>query len=626
MSTNMVKDKKEQLSGKETFGIYRKILKLVWKYHPGHLVSSALYHMMLALSPYVPLYFSARFLDELAGQRRQEMLIKWVFLLLSLSFMTTLCTHLLSSWEYTGKYIFFWEHQSDFYSRKLLEADYEKVDDASTLDQLTQIEEYRNFMGHGMNQFMIHLVKIWRSLFQITGGILLSVSLFTLPPGEQYVKNAGIQAVLSGILLLIILSVFLPAICSRVERRNVAEFARAGAESNRVFLTYGVDLFCNRKNALDMRIYRQDIFGDRMLEKSKRSRKHVINIRNKGLRGLCRAVGEASSYLVMGCIYLYVCLKAWFGAFGIGSVTRYVGAMNSVANGLALLVKTMAQTRINAPFLKSILDFLDFPNEMYQGSLTVEKRRDRNYEVEFRNVSFRYPNAPEYALRHVDMKFRVGERLAVVGENGSGKTTFIKLLCRLYDPTEGQILLNGIDIRKYDYREYLSIFSVVFQDFQLLALPLGQNVAASVTYDVGRVRECLEKAGMGEWLNNHPEGLDTKLYKGIATAGGVDISGGEGQKIAIARSMYRNAPFIILDEPTAALDPLSEYEVYTHFNDIITDCTAIYISHRLSSCRFCDEIIVFHQGNVIEQGTHEELLERDGKYSELWNAQAQYYR
>lgn len=398
-------------------------------------------------------------------------------------------------------------------------------------------------------------------------------------------------------------------------------------EEHKLFMVYGMDLFSDMRNALDVRTYRQDIFGDKVLrEDNSSAAKYRDSFMTRGIIGLCRTGGEASAWLMMGFIYLYVCLKAWYGAFGVGSVTRYVGAVNSVAKGMSILIKTLAQARTNAPFLKDILDFMDIPNEMYQGTLTIEKRRDRNYEVEFRDVSFKYPNASEYALRHVSMKFRVGERLAVVGENGSGKTTFIKLLCRLYDPTEGRILLNGIDIRKYDYREYLSIFSVVFQDFQLLSLPLGQNVAASTSYDTARVRECLEKAGMGEWLKSHPEGLGTQIHKDVATGKGVDISGGEEQKIAIARSMYRNASFIILDEPTAALDPLSEYEVYTHFNDIVADCTAIYISHRLSSCRFCDEIAVFHQGNLIEQGTHEALLEKGGKYSELWYAQAQYYR
>lgn len=262
---------------------------------------------------------------------------------------------------------------------------------------------------------------------------------------------------------------------------------------------------------------------------------------------------------------------------------------------------------------------------MYQGSLTTEKRSDRQYEVEFRDVSFKYPNNDKWALRHVNMKFKIGKRLAIVGENGSGKTTFIKLLCRLYDPQEGQILLNGIDIRKYNYRDYMGIFSVVFQDFQLLCQPLGANVAGAVEYDSNRVRKALMDAGFGERLATLEKGIDTILYKDLSEDG-VEVSGGEAQKIAIARALYKNAPFNILDEPTAALDPIAEAEIYSKFNEIVGDKTAIYISHRLSSCKFCDEIAVFHGGKIIQQGSHDYLVsDKNGKYYELWQAQAQYY-
>jgi ATP-binding cassette subfamily B protein len=225
----------------------------------------------------------------------------------------------------------------------------------------------------------------------------------------------------------------------------------------------------------------------------------------------------------------------------------------------------------------------------------------------------------------------------VVGMNGSGKTTMIKLLTRLYDPSEGTITLNGIDIKKYDYDEYIRIFAVVFQDFKLPALPLGQNVAAGFDYDPDRVHRALVETGFGtrpgERESGHeggrlaelPRGLDTPLYKDYDEEG-VSISGGEAQKIALARAIYRDAPFVILDEPTAALDPLAEYEIYSHFDSIVGGKTAVYISHRLSSCRFCHNIAVFHEGRLVQQGSHETLVaEEGGKYVELWNAQAQHY-
>ena len=255
----------------------------------------------------------------------------------------------------------------------------------------------------------------------------------------------------------------------------------------------------------------------------------------------------------------------------------------------------------------------------------MEKRSDNEYEIEFHDVSFRYPGTETDVLRHVSLKFNIGQKMAVVGRNGSGKTTMIKLLCRLYDPTEGFITLNGIDIRKYDYEDYLGIFSVVFQDFKLFSFSLGQNVAASVSYDARRVQECLHKAGLEDRMDRMPKGLDTVLYKDFEEDG-VEISGGEAQKIALARALYKNAPFIILDEPTAALDPLSEFEIYSHFDQIVGDKTAVYISHRLSSCRFCSDILVFDEGRLIQRGSHDQLVaDRLGRYYELWHAQAQYY-
>ncbi len=290
-----------------------------------------------------------------------------------------------------------------------------------------------------------------------------------------------------------------------------------------------------------------------------------------------------------------------------------------------VLLRELGDISNNAVFLKTSLEFLDIPNQMYQGTIPVEKRMDNEYEIAFKNVSFKYPGSETYALRNLSFTFKIGQKLAVVGMNGSGKTTMIKLLCRLYDPTEGEITLNGIDIRKYDYKEYLSIFAVVFQDFKLFSFSLGQNIAANVKVNETKAKECLEMAGFGERFKSLPKGLDTYFSKDFEEDG-ISFSGGEAQKVALARALYKDSPFIILDEPTAALDPIAEAEIYSKFNDIVGDKTAIYISHRLSSCRFCDEIVVFDHGEVVQQGSHEVLVaDEKGKYYELWCAQAQYY-
>ena len=199
-----------------------------------------------------------------------------------------------------------------------------------------------------------------------------------------------------------------------------------------------------------------------------------------------------------------------------------------------------ADIKYNTPFVEDYLAYFDIPQQMYRGSLSVKNCDDNEYCMEFKDVSFQYPGADTYAIRHVNMKFKIGEKLAVVGMNGSGKTTFIKLMCRLYDPTEGEILLNGVNIKKYDYDEYLSVFSIVFQDFKLFSFTLGENVAADNDYDVEKVMESLEQAGFSERLAKMPDGIKTSLYKDFDKTG-VEISGGEAQKIALARALYCRA-------------------------------------------------------------------------------------
>ena len=399
----------------------------------------------------------------------------------------------------------------------------------------------------------------------------------------------------------------------------------ASAKSHRME-RHTEEILKDENRALDMRVYNQSSQIIAMRREAIDNGFAAMSKRiTRGSVGLLRTAESIMSWVPDSIMYLPVGLKALAGAFTIGSVTQYVAALTRISNGMSGIFYNIINARINAPHVKKVFDFLELPNKMYQGSLTTEKRSDRQYDIEFRDVGFKYPTSETWALRHLNIKFRVGTRLAVVGENGSGKTTFIKLLCRLYDPQEGQILLNGIDIKKYNPREYMNVFSVVFQDYFLLSQPLGENVGCSKDYNRARAEKCLREAGFGERLESLPDGLDTYINKEFEPKG-VQFSGGELQKIAIARALYKNAPFIILDEPTAALDPIAEAEIYKQFDEITGDRTAIYISHRLSSCRFSDEIAVFDGGRIVERGTHDSLIDSGGKYRSLWDAQAGYYQ
>ena len=617
--------KKDKVTLKETFQIHWRAYKDVSHLCPGVFAVTAIHSIAKAISPYVTVFFSARIINELAGQRRMEELVSLVVTALISIGAMTLVTGLLLRWRevISDQYTYRKYH---LFADKMLSMDFADVDNPKTHDLRSQIDQSENWSGWGIMQLYNRWADFVEGCAGIVGAVALTASLFTLqvPAGSSLVwlNHPGFIAVLIG---LIAGATVLGPVCNNKSLgywASVSEEARFG---NRVFGAFGF-ISGEAHRAVDFRIYKQeDIAQHYMRQTDVFSHKGKMGQLARGAMGAWTAAGKSIGSILTGIVYVFVCLKAWTGAFGIGSVTQYVGAVTALSGSVSTLLNCIGMLKENVPFMRTTYEFLDIPNSMYQGSLTTEKRSDRQYEVEFKDVSFKYPGSDMWALRHVNIKFKVGKRLAIVGENGSGKTTFIKLLCRLYDPQEGQILLNGIDIRKYRYDDYMNIFSVVFQDFQLICQPLGNNVAGSMEYDRDKARKALIDAGFGERLDSMPLGLDTMVYKNL-TEDGVDYSGGEAQKIAIARALYKDAPFIILDEPTAALDPIAEAEIYSKFNDIAGDKTAIYISHRLSSCKFCDEIAVFHEGAVIQQGTHAELVsDVNGKYHELWNAQAQYY-
>lgn len=622
----MKKPEKDALSWRECLRLNRRGFALLLKTSPEPMAAQMALAAWEALTPYLGIYLSARILGELAGDRDPIVLRNWVLIALFSAAAVALVTALLRRVKTAGEELRYFQ-QYLIFSEKQMDMDFADADDPQVQQLYSDIWADQRGSGWGLNKLYRYTIEAVGAVTSLLGGAAMTFSLFTapVPAGSSYafLGSPLYLAAMAALMLLIITAA--PALYTKSD----SYWARVSGDhalANRLFGFYGF-LGFNRERAADVRIYRQEKFcaAHNCDKTTTFLSKGAFARLARGPMGLLAAASTAVTASFTAAAYAFVGLKALAGAFGVGAIAQYVASLSLVTDSLSTLLQLMGRAKNNAPFLQKCFRYLDIPNTMYQGSLSVEKRRDRDYEIEFRDVSFRYPGSDAYALRHVNMKFRVGQRLAVVGPNGSGKTTFIKLLCRLYDPTEGEILLNGINIRKYDYAQYLSVFSVVFQDFKLFALPLGQNVAARVDYDPDRVRRCLRDAGFGERLETMPQGLDTYLYREL-TEKGVDVSGGEAQKIALARALYKDAPFIVLDEPTAALDPVAEAAVYASFDKIVGDKTAVYISHRLSSCRFCDDILVFDQGSVVQQGSHDSLVsDQDGKYYQLWQAQAQYY-
>lgn len=624
-----MKDKKQKhsITWKKAFRLNHRAFMLIYKSYPQMISSRIICVIWGALTPYVGIYLSALVIDELAGQRNVERL-KWlVIMVLASAAVIGLVSALLNKWRDTQCSCMY-QKVEQIFSTKLFDMDFVSVDDTKTHDILSKVRQCQNSGGWGLYRVIGGYESFISSLFTILGGIAMTFSLFLSKVPEDFEK----YSLLNNPLLIIAIIAFMLAVIyiSPVLSNKAGRYwTLLNEDVNFVNRFFGFFCILSRERdfADDVRIYRQYELG-RNFYNDKYS---TLGSRGKmakkcfGPVGLYNAAGAAVSVMFSGIAYIFVCLKAWAGAFGIGSVTMYVSSISAVAGSIGSFIFNVGDIRNNAVFLERVFEFLDIPNTMYQGSLTVEKRRDREYDIEFKNVSFKYPGSESYALRNVNLKFKVGNRLAIVGMNGSGKTTFVKLLCRLYDPTEGEILLNGINIKKYNYLEYMNVFSIVFQDFKLFALKIGENIATSSTYDREHVTDCLIRAGFGERLETLPHGIDT-YNKKVMSNDGVELSGGELQKLAIARALYKDAPFIILDEPTAALDPVAEAEIYEKFADIAGDKTAICISHRLSSCKMCDEIAVFHEGGIVQYGTHENLVsDEKGKYYELWNAQSQYY-
>ena len=277
--------------------------------------------------------------------------------------------------------------------------------------------------------------------------------------------------------------------------------------------------------------------------------------------------------------------------------------------------------------ISSVRECLEFPEPFkFEDGEPIKTEENRLYEIRLENVSYRYPGADKDTLTNVNLTLHPGEKLAVVGLNGAGKTTLIKLICGFLDPTEGRILLDGKDIRDYNRRDYYKMFSAVFQEFSLLAGTIATNVAQdSEGFDMELVKNCVEKAGLRKKIESLKDGYDTYLNREVFEDAML-LSGGETQRLMLARALYKNAPFIVLDEPTAALDPIAESEMYQKYNEMTSGKSSIYISHRLASTRFCDRIIMIADGRIGEEGTHEELLKAGGKYAELYEVQSKYYK
>lgn len=587
--------------------------------HTDVLVSLVLLSVLQAVRPFIAMILTGTLVDAVHEGASMETLFRY-----AAAGVGGIC--LMAAAE--GVFIMFFNRKLEYMqeiqglplNRKSMAMDYEYLEDVEVHGKRQRIEKFGGW------SLLATMLSILNKLIVATVTVIMAVCV-VLP---MFVRsNHGVSQGFLGSWLMSVLFLAVILLLVWLEFRAGGYFNGKAAEARKQISGYEarskyyLDILSGHEKQKDLRVCKQQRlyqkeFGDIAFHMKKGVDKmahfYVLDMFTQ------QSVSALTGFLV----YVFAGTLACVGIISIGNVVTYAASILKFTDAVGRMAILLNRLKGYAVFAGDYVEYMNLPQRKHEGAIPVEKRRDGKFSVEFDHVSFRYPGSETYVLKDLNLKFEIGEKMAIVGKNGSGKTTFIKLLCRLYDVTEGCIKVNGIDIRKYDYAEYCDLFAVVFQDFQVFSFPLGENVASGSDVDAKRAEEALERAGLGDRYRRLPEGLRTSIGKEFEE-NGVTFSGGEKQKTAIARAIYKDAPFVIMDEPTAALDPESECEVYAGFDKMVGNKTSIYISHRLASCRFCQDILVFDQGKVIQRGSHEELEHQTGLYRELWEAQAQYY-
>ena len=509
-------------------------------------------------------------------------------------------------------------------AEKGMRLDYSVLEKQSTM-QLLEKAKSGVYANGGITALFTDYSTLIQSFFQIVYSIVCMAGLFMIVPTDK--KGFFIYLINSPILLVLVCIFVLASvyISSRISSQLSAireKMFEDCVESNRRFGYFFSFLF-KYQFGKDIRMYNMQKLIQKELSECNQD---ILKVEKDGVKKSVSATNKNIIFngVIELLVYLIVGIKAIAGLISVGSVVRYVGLIKLIITSMNNILDVGIMAKLRVKYVHNFCSFVDLDHCSEEHAISSHcETNDDKPVIEFRGVEFNYPNNDIKILKGINLSINRNEKIAIVGKNGAGKTTLVKLLCDLYKPTTGEILYEGNNITEYPKDGYTKDIAAVFQDFKLLSYPIGENVACSEKVDEYHYLECMEKAGIRNKFDNKENGIKTYLYNDIEK--GIEISGGEAQKIAFARAIYKNPKVLIMDEPTSALDPIAESEFYKLVKSSVVDQTVIFISHRMSSCKFCDRIIVMDNGEILESGNHDELISNHGLYYELWNAQAKYY-
>ena len=596
--------------------MYKEVHSLDRSILPASLVQA----VVDSIKPFINIWFSARLIMLLTEKADAKTLIITITAALCINVILFFLNSFLDHYNNIRRMTLL-DLENKKVEEKLYKADYALLNDNEFRELLHRHEEAGKSRWARFPYFM------WTTL-QFTRGVLTTIISFIIiipllksgfvRTGDTFFERP--LFIVTIVATIAVMAVVILIVASKINK-SYLEANEKYAELDRIFYSF-IDILGDYKTGKEIRLYKEQILIDSIATQK------ILTDGEITLRKISMRTAKSSSFIaILGAlvgfgVYLFIGVKGLFGLFGIGSLVLYCGSFMQIISGIMMFANTLGKLKEILPLARDYFKILEAESTMAYGNRELDL--SNGFEIEFNNVSFKYPKSDNYALKHINLKISNGEKLAVVGRNGSGKTTFIKLLCRLYDVDEGEILINGINIKEYTRDSLNNLYSVVFQDYKILSLTVADNISVSDECDKAKLYSALEKANIKDRIEAMLQKEKTYLYKDLDKSG-VEISGGEAQKLALARALYKDSPIVILDEPTAALDPIAENEIYSRFNSFVENKTAIYISHRLSSCAFCDRIAVFDNAELVETGTHNELVSANGRYAELWNAQASYY-